>query len=82
MVYTFDMNRPRPAEAVVHLERYVQMMPNDLSGMFVLARAHYMTENYEGALELYDRIISKSKDPNVRTEVEKNKEIVWSQMNG
>jgi tetratricopeptide (TPR) repeat protein len=80
VLYTFDMDRP--GEAVVHLERYMQMMPNDLKGMFVLARAYYMTESYDLALEMYDRIISKTKDDKVRTEAYKNKETIRSQMNG
>jgi tetratricopeptide (TPR) repeat protein len=80
VLYTFDMDRPD--EAVVHLERYVQLMPNDLKGMFVLARAYYMTGNYEPALEMYDRIISKTKDEKVRTEAQGNKNIIWGLMDG
>ncbi|MDR2479474.1 MAG: tetratricopeptide repeat protein [Treponema sp.] len=74
ILYTFDLNRP--AEAVPHLERYLELTPGDIKAMFVLARAFYMTDNFERAVELYDRIISQSKDPKVRAEAQNNKEII------
>jgi tetratricopeptide (TPR) repeat protein len=74
ILYAFELDRP--AEAVPHMERYLQMLPNDVKGMFVLARAYYMTENYDNAIDLYDRIITKTKDPNVKAEARKNKEII------
>lgn len=74
ILYTFDLGRPQ--EAVPHLERYTEMSPNDLRGLFVLARACYMTENYDRAIELYDRIISRTKDPKVKAEAQNNKEII------
>jgi hypothetical protein len=51
--------------------------------MFVLARAYYMTEkkeNYSKAIELYDRIISKTKDPKIKAEAQNNKETIWDLM--
>jgi tetratricopeptide (TPR) repeat protein len=80
ILYAFELNRP--AEAVPHMERYMQMLPNDVKGMFVLARAYYMIESYDSALELYDRIISKTKDPKVKAEAQKNKEIIRNLMYG
>ena len=74
ILYTFDLERP--AEAVPHLERYLEQTPGDVKAMFVLARAFYMIDNFERALELYDRIISRSKDPRVKAEAQNNKEII------
>jgi len=74
VLYTFDMDRP--ADALPHLERYMQIMPNDVKGMFVTARAYYMTENYGRAVELYERIIEKSKDPKVKAEARNNIDII------
>jgi len=74
ILYTFEMNRA--AQAIPHLERYRELIPKDLKGMFVLARAYYMTESYDRAIELYDLIISQSKDPKVRAEAQNNKEII------
>jgi len=80
ILYTFEMDRA--AQAIPHLERYRELIPKDLKGMFVLARAYYMTENYDGAIELYDRIISQSKDPKVRAEAQNNKDIIRNLMYG
>jgi cytochrome c-type biogenesis protein CcmH/NrfG len=80
ILYTFDQNRA--AEAVPHLERYVELAPNDVKGMFVLARAYFMTENYDRAVELYDRIIARTKDPKVRSEAQNNKDTIRNLMYG
>ena len=74
MLYTFDVDRP--AEAVPHLERYLELVSSDINAMFVLARACYMTGNDRRAVELYDRIISRSKDPGVRAKALENSDIV------
>lgn len=73
ILYAFDLNRP--ADAIPHLERYTEMS-NDIKGLFVLARAYYMTESYERALELYTRIISRTKDPKVKAEALNNIDII------
>lgn len=74
ILYAYELNRP--AEAIPHMERFMELAPNDIKGMFVLARSYYMTESYERAIELYDRIISRSKNPNVKAEAQNNKEII------
>jgi tetratricopeptide (TPR) repeat protein len=78
ILYAFDMDKP--AEALPHLERYMQIMPNDVGGMFVTARAYYMTENFNRAIELYDRIIARTKDPKVKAEAQNNMEIIRNLM--
>jgi tetratricopeptide (TPR) repeat protein len=78
ILYAFDLNRP--ADAVPHLIRYLETLSNDMTAMFVLARAYYMTENYEGAIELYDRIIARTKDPKVKAEAQINKEHIRGQL--
>jgi tetratricopeptide (TPR) repeat protein len=78
ILYTFDMDRP--SEALPHLERYQQLVSGDIRGMFVLARAYYMTEYYNRALELYDRIIYRTKDPKVKAEAQNNKEVIRNLM--
>ena len=78
MLYTFDLNRPDAA--IPYLQRYMNMMANDIKGMFVLARAYYMTEKFEDAITQYERIISRSKDTNVKTEAQNNIELIRSMM--
>jgi|TergutMp193P3_1026864.scaffolds.fasta_scaffold68782_1 tetratricopeptide (TPR) repeat protein len=74
ILYTFELNRA--AEAVPHLERYMELAPNDIKGMFVMARAYYMTENFDRAIEMYDRIIARTKDQKVKSEAQNNKDII------
>jgi len=74
ILYTFDLDRP--ADAVLHLDRYLQIVPNDIRAMFVLARAYYMTGENDRAVDLYNRIISRSKDPKVKAEAQNNIEII------
>jgi len=78
ILYTFDMDRP--ADALPHLERFMQIAPNDISGMFVSARAYYMTENFDRAIELYNRIIAKTKDPKVKAEAQNNIDTIRNMM--
>ena len=74
MLYTFDLDRP--AEAIPYLERYLNMLSNNVTAMFVLARAYYMVEKYDEALALYERILNRSKDPSVRAGAQNNIEII------
>jgi len=74
ILYTFDMDRP--ADAIPQLDRYLQIMSSDIRGMFVLARAYYMTGDNDRAVELYERIIYRSKDPKVKAEAQNNIGII------
>ena len=78
MLYTFDLEQPE--DAIPLLQRYVNMMSNDVKGMFVLARAYYMTGNFGESITLYDRILARSKDQKVRAEAQNNKDIIRSLM--
>jgi tetratricopeptide (TPR) repeat protein len=74
VLYAFELNRPE--EAIPHLERFMELVKNDVDGMFVLARAYYMTSRYREALELYDRILSITKDSEKRAEAEQNRQFI------
>jgi tetratricopeptide (TPR) repeat protein len=80
VLYVFELNRPQ--EAIVHLERYLQIQQSDISAMFVLARAHFMLENYTQAVEVYDKIISRTKDKNVKEEAQNNRDIIMGLIYG
>jgi len=80
VLYVFELDRP--AEAIPIMERYLRSLPNDIPAMFVLARAYFMTENFQQSIDLYDRIISRTKDARVRTEAQYNREIVMGLMYG
>ena len=78
ILYSVDLDRP--SEAIPHLERFMELSPNSIQGMSVLARAYYMTENFNRAIEMYDRIIERTRDPRVKEEAQNNKEIIWNLM--
>jgi tetratricopeptide (TPR) repeat protein len=80
ILYVFELNRPQ--DAIVHLERYIQLQPSNIPAMFVLARAYYMMENYRQAIEIYDRIISRTKDSKVKEEASINRDIIMGLMYG
>jgi tetratricopeptide (TPR) repeat protein len=77
ILYIFELNRP--AEAIPHLERYLELMSSDINAMFALARAYYVTGSGGRAVELYDRIIARTKDPKIKAEAQNNKETVLGQ---
>ncbi|MDR2363886.1 MAG: tetratricopeptide repeat protein [Spirochaetaceae bacterium] len=74
VLYVFELNRPE--DAIPHLLRYLEISRNDVDAMFVLARAYYMVNNYQGALDMYDRIITTSRDAAKRFEAENNRQII------
>jgi cytochrome c-type biogenesis protein CcmH/NrfG len=76
----FELNRPE--EAIVHLERYIQLQPSNTQAMFVLARAHFMMEKYKEAIEVYDRIILRTKVKTVKEEASFNRDIIMGMMYG
>jgi tetratricopeptide (TPR) repeat protein len=80
VLYVFELDRP--AEAVPYLERFLDINKSDTDAMAVLARAHYMTENYEAAAGLYDRIIDTSKDPEKKAQAGVLKQQVMDEWYG
>jgi tetratricopeptide (TPR) repeat protein len=71
VLYVYNLGRP--ADAIPLMELYVEINTRDTDGMFLLASAYYMTENFEGAVELYDRIAGLTKDKTVKDQALLNK---------
>jgi tetratricopeptide (TPR) repeat protein len=80
ILYIFELDRP--AEAIPHMERYLDIARNDLEAMFILARAYYMTGAFQRALDLYDRIIALTRDENTRNEARANRRQVLEAIYG
>ena len=80
VLYVFELERP--GDAIPHLERYLEISRNDVDTMFVLARAFYMLKNYQAAVDLYERIITLSKDEQKRIDAQNNRQMVLGQMYG
>jgi tetratricopeptide (TPR) repeat protein len=80
VLYSFELDRPE--EAIPQLSRYLELMPRDVDGMFVLARAYYMTGQYENAIDLYDRILVTTKDAKKQEEARNNRDYIRGQIYG
>ncbi|MCL2809661.1 MAG: tetratricopeptide repeat protein [Treponema sp.] len=80
ILYAFELDRP--LDAIVQLERLLLLTPSDTSAMFVLARAYFMTENFTRAIEMYDRILDRSRDKQIREEAMYLKDIVQGMLYG
>jgi tetratricopeptide (TPR) repeat protein len=80
VLYVFELDRPE--EAIPHLQKYLEISRNDVDTIFVLARAHYMTRNYQAAVDLYDRIITLTRDDQKRKDAQNNRQLILGQMNG
>jgi len=80
VLYVFELNRPQ--DAIPHLQRYLEVSRGDVDTMFVLARAYYMLKNYQNALDLYDRIIAITKDPQKKADAQNNRTVLLGQMRG
>ena len=70
----------RSAEAIPLLELVLEIEKRHVDAMFVLARAWFMLNEDEKAIELYDRIQSVSTDARRRAEAADNKQLVLDQL--
>ncbi|MCL2265065.1 MAG: tetratricopeptide repeat protein [Treponema sp.] len=75
VLYAFDLDG-RADDAIVYIERYLQILPSDFSAMFVLARAYILIEDYYRAIEIYDRIIDRARDKNFKEDAQNNRDAV------
>jgi tetratricopeptide (TPR) repeat protein len=78
VLYVFELDRA--AEAIPYLERYLSINTSDIQAMFIMARAHAVTGNYRQAIEIYERIITRSKKKDIQAEASNNIEIVQRMM--
>jgi len=78
ILYVFELDRPQ--DAIVQLERYLQIQASDINAMFVLARSYYMMRNFSSAIEVYERIVARTKDQKIKEEAFKNMDIVREAM--
>jgi tetratricopeptide (TPR) repeat protein len=75
ILYVYGEPR-RPGEAVPYLQRFLDINKSDTDAMFVLANAYYQLEEYQGAADLYDRIMGLTKDPERKRNAEQLKQQV------
>jgi len=80
VLYVFELDRPE--DALPHLERCLEISRSDVDAMFVLARAYYMIRRFQDAVDLYDRIITLSRDEQKRIDAQENRQLILGQTNG
>ena len=80
VLYVFELDLSE--SAIPLLERFLELESRDSDGMFVLARAYYVTGAYQKAVDLYDRILATTKDDARLREAESNKKMVLDALYG
>ncbi|MGI5173358.1 tetratricopeptide repeat protein [Treponema sp. OMZ 840] len=71
VLYVFEMNMSE--KAVPLLERLLAIDTKHIDAMFLLARAYYMTYNYQAAADMYDRIMLNTKNNAKLADAQANK---------
>jgi integrase/recombinase XerD len=74
VLYVFELDEPE--KAVPHLEKAVTIEKRNTDALFLLARAYYMTYDFDKAAVLYDTIMDITTLPEKKAEAEANKKIV------
>jgi len=77
VLYVFELKRPE--EAIPCLNRFLELEKFDIKGMFALAAAKYMVQDYAGSTDLYDRIVSLSKNKEEKKNAEQLKRQVMDE---
>jgi tetratricopeptide (TPR) repeat protein len=80
VLYVFELGRPE--DAIPVMEHYLDLTVNDVDGMAVLAHAYALTSQYEFALNLYDKILSITKDKSKRAAAEESRRQVMDSYYG
>lgn len=74
ILYIFELDEPE--KAIPYLEQYLTVEKRSIDGMMVLARAYYSTEQFDKAVDLYDKVISLTKSADKKAQAEANKKVV------
>lgn len=78
VLYVFELNKP--SEAIPLLETIMDIEKRNLDAMMILARAYYMTQDYDKAIAFYDKIINESRSQERKLEAQQNKQFILSQL--
>ncbi|GMO14608.1 MAG: tetratricopeptide repeat protein [Spirochaetaceae bacterium] len=74
VLYVFELNKPE--SAVPQLLEYMEGRSGDSDAMFILARAFYMSGQFQQAIDWYTRAIPLTKDEQKRREAEQNLKFI------
>lgn len=74
VLYVFELGEDE--KAIPLLERLLTIETKNIDAMFVLARAYYVTYEFDKAVAMYDQIISLTKSKERKAEAEANRQTV------
>ncbi|MBQ5472584.1 MAG: tetratricopeptide repeat protein [Treponema sp.] len=74
VLYLFELKEPE--KAVIYFEKYLTVETRSIDGMMFLAQAYYLTEQFDKAVELYDKVIATTKSADKKALAEQNKKVV------
>ena len=74
VLYVYELGRE--SDAIPLLEKLLSIDTKHLDAMFILARAYYMSYDFDKAVSMYDKIISITKSEDRKKEAEANKQTV------
>ncbi|GMO46561.1 MAG: tetratricopeptide repeat protein [Termitinemataceae bacterium] len=78
VLYIYELNKPQ--DGIEQLLHYMEGRSNDAQAMMMMARALYMTGDFAGAVDWYDRAIPLSKDKTLATEAKNNRDTIRDMM--
>lgn len=76
VVYVYELDESE--KAIPYLETLLTIDKGHTDAMFVLARAYYTNYEFDKAVDIYDKIIATTKDPQKKSDAEANKQTVLS----
>jgi tetratricopeptide (TPR) repeat protein len=74
VLYVFELEEPRKAEP--YLMRLLNKEEENYDAMFLLARVYVETERIDAAVRIYDDIIAGTEAVRLRSEAQRNKELL------
>ncbi len=74
IIYIYEMGEVE--KGIPYLERFLDIEKRNTDAMFRLAEAYYLNYDFDKAADLYDRIISLTKDEKKKALAEQNKKTV------
>lgn len=74
ILYMYELDDAE--KAVTYLERYLDIETRSIDGMFALAGAYYVNDEFDKSVALYDKIISISKSEKNKADAQANKKAV------
>lgn len=80
VLYVFELGRPQ--DAIVYLEKIMEIEKRNIDAMFMYARALYETGEFDTSIEIYDRIMEETRDAATKARAEENKAFVLGQAYG